>query len=1268
MTLDFYQICVEEQANNRWKNTVTVRPEFLYGRTKDLVCKGGDFYAFWDGETWVTELNSLIQHVDDELALASKEAKEKSEGKVINTKYFRRHSSNVMNEFQKYTGNSTQSNALFNGRIFFADEHTKREDYSTAKLPYSPVEGDAPAFRELLYTLYHDSEATKILWFMGALLTNNMYNIQKFMFLYGGKGTGKGTILKIFKKVFEGYWAPIDLAHLTGTSEFATSGIKEIPLLIDDDCDISKIHNDAHLLKLTGHEPLTVNNKYSKMYEVEFTGLLVAASNQRFKVRNIDSGITRRAVTVEPSGDKLKPVKYREIMKKIDFELPYIANMAIEMFNSLGPDYYEDYIDVAMMENTDHFYAFVKDNAKLLGDRVTLVRAAELYKAYLDDIGYDTKGYKLKCKQELMRYYKEFHNRKKIDGNSLYNVYIDLKWDVLFPEDVEVDYDEVETSLAMNSSESYFDHYAKDYQAQYTTKDGTPKKKWVDVTSVLSDIDTTKLHFVRLPLNHIVVDFDLKGPDGEKSLELNRKAASTFPKTYAEVSKSGNGLHLHYIWDGNPSELSSLYSEGIEVKVFTGASSLRRKFTLSNGYDEITHISAGLPLKKEVKKMLERVDDIVWTEKKLRTIITRNLRKEYHDHTRPSVDFIVKVLTEAKEAGVKYDVEDLREDIYIFAERSSNQAKYCMDAVRNLTYSTIEDDQEFIDTVQSRSTGVVPDEELYFYDVEVFPNVLIVCYKRFGDPTIHKMINPSPEEIEWLLRKPLVGYNNTRYDNHILYCAMLSNTNNTHIYQTSQRIVTGNGKAGLFGPAYELSYMDLYEVTTNKQSLKKWEIQLGLKHDEFEHPWDQPLDESLWDRAAEYCGNDVYATEEVFKAIKADYIARQILADMSGLSINTKTQRHAAKILFGEDKRPQDKFVYTDLSTIFPGYKYEFGKSEFMGEDPSEGGYVYSEPGVYQNVGVFDVASMHPTSAIELNYFGPYTKNYKDILDTRLHIKHMELDVVKTLLGGKLKKYVEMVENRDITAKDLSYALKIVVNIVYGMSSAKFDNPFRHPDNVDNIIAKRGALFMILAKHKIQELGYTVAHIKTDSIKVPNVDDKVTKFIFDLGEQYGYKFEMEHIYESMALVNKSTLIAKYQEDGETVWEAVGAQFAEPYVYKTLFTKEPLEAKDLFITKQVKSKMYLGDEFIGKVGLFYPSKTGYELLKEQERKGEIKLDAVTGTKGYLWRKASDFTDQYDIDMEYYTALCIEAIEDIKKVGNIDLLIDSVPQSFDVPILK
>ena len=193
---------------------------------------------------------------------------------------------------------------------------------------------------------------------------------------------------------------------------------------------------------------------------------------------------------------------------------------------------------------------------------------------------------------------------------------------------------------------------------------------------------------------------------------------------------------------------------------------------------------------------------------------------------------------------------------------------------------------------------------------------------------------------------------------------MLSNTNNAHIYQTSQRIVTGNGKAGLFGPAYELSYMDLYEVTTNKQSLKKWEIQLGLKHDEFEHPWDQPLDESLWDRAAEYCGNDVIATEEVFKAIKADYIARQILADMSGLSINTKTQRHAAKILFGDDKRPQDKFVYTDLSTIFPGYKYEFGKSEFMGEDPSEGGYVYSEPGVYQNVGVFDVASMHPSREI----------------------------------------------------------------------------------------------------------------------------------------------------------------------------------------------------------------------------------------------------------------------------------------------------------------
>ena len=50
--------------------------------------------------------------------------------------------------------------------------------------------------------------------------------------------------------------------------------------------------------------------------------------------------------------------------------------------------------------------------------------------------------------------------------------------------------------------------------------------------------------------------------------------------------------------------------------------------------------------------------------------------------------------------------------------------------------------------------------------------------------------------------------------------------------------------------------------------------------------------------------------------------------------------------------------------------------------------------------------------------------------------------------------------------------LKIVINIVYGLTSAKFPNPFRDNRNKDNIVAKRGALYMIDLKNDLQDKGY----------------------------------------------------------------------------------------------------------------------------------------------------------------------------------------------------
>ena len=144
---------------------------------------------------------------------------------------------------------------------------------------------------------------------------------------------------------------------------------------------------------------------------------------------------------------------------------------------------------------------------------------------------------------------------------------------------------------------------------------------------------------------------------------------------------------------------------------------------------------------------------------------------------------------------------------------------------------------------------------------------------------------------------------------------------------------------------------------------------------------------------------------------------------------------------------------------------------------------MYAEPGMYSNIALLDIASMHPSSIVAEELFGPeYTKRFNDILQARIAIKHKEFDKAKTMLNGALAKYL----TDESAAADLAQALKIAINSVYGLTSASFDHPFRDPRNKDNIVAKRGALFMVNLKHEVQKRGFTVAHIKTDSIKIPD--------------------------------------------------------------------------------------------------------------------------------------------------------------------------------------
>lgn len=1243
--MDFYQI--KERVA---KNGITeVYPDFKVGRSKDLMVRGKGFYAIWDQEKemWSTDEYDVQRLVDADLMNYRDKILERTNG-AVQVKLMSEFSSRSWALFRNFMQNISDNAHQLDEVLTFANTEVKKKDYVSRRLPYPLEPGPFDAYDELIGTLYEPEERAKIEWAIGAIVAGDAKDIQKFIVLYGEAGTGKSTILNIIQKLFHGYYTTFEAKALTSSSNsFSTEVFKSNPLVaIQHDGDLSKIEDNTKLNSIISHEEMTMNEKYKPSYMARVNCFLFMATNRPVKITDAKSGIIRRLIDVRPTGNKIPSKRYQMLMQQVEFELGGIASHCLEVYREMGKNYYASYRPLDMMLQTDVFFNYVESCYHLFKEQngVTLSQAYEMYKQYCDEALVDFKLPRHKFREELKNYFEYFSDMTRLEGKQIRSYYSGFLHEKFTSVSVKVK-EESPTTLVLDSTESLFDSVRASCLAQYASSNDVPGKKWDDVQTTLSELNTKETHYVKVPDNHIVIDFDLKDEKGEKSLEKNIEAASKWPPTYAEFSKSGKGVHLHYIYDGDPSKLSRVYDDNIEVKVFTGKSSLRRKLTLCNRIP-IATINSGLPLKGE--KMINY--EVVKSENALRNQIKRNLNKEVHASTKPSIDFIYKILEDAYTSGLVYDVTDLRQQVLVFATNSTHQADYCVKLVSKMRFKS------------EKEAVVKPSpykkSELIFYDVEVFPNLLIVVWKMEGKPPV-KMINPSAKDIEELMNFKLIGFNCRRYDNHILYGRYIG-YDNDQIFRLSQRLIHGSGNAG-FREAYNISYTDVYDFSSKKQSLKKFEIELGLHKQELGFKWDEPVPEDKWTFVADYCINDVIATEATFKAREQDFVARLILSELSGLTPNDTTQQHTAKIIFGDDPRPQDKFIYTDLSEMFPGYTFDLGKSQYKGEDPGEGGYVYAEPGMYSSVALLDVASMHPTSLIQMNMFGPYTYKFKEMLDARIAIKHKEFDKAKKMLNGILAKYLD----DESQAESLSYALKIIINIVYGLTSASFDNKFRDVRNKDNIVAKRGALFMIDLKNAVQEKGFTVAHIKTDSIKIPNATKEIIDFVVKFGKKYGYTFEHEATFSKLCLVNDAVYIAK-TEDGE--WTATGAQFAQPYVFKTLFTKEPITFQDLCETKAVSTALYLDlnealgeDEhvyhFIGKVGEFCPILPGHGgglLLREKEGS----YHAATGSKGYRWLEAEmvkELKKEDSIDRSYYAALVDDAVKTISKYGDFEQFI-------------
>lgn len=1280
---------------------IEIYPKLIIKHSKDLMIRGGDFYAIWLEERglWSTDEQDALQLIDRELDNYAEE--HKCDFDNYRVLHMWDAESGMIDLWHKYCQRQMRDSfTMLDEKLIFSNTEVRKEDYASKRLPYPLEQGSIKAWDELLSVLYAPTERMKIEWAIGAIVNGDSKKIQKFLVMYGAPGTGKSTVINVIQKLFAGYFAPFDAKVLGSSSNaFALEAFRSNPLIaIQHDGDLSRIEDNTRINSLVSHESMTVNEKFKSAYENRFKCFLILGTNSPVKITNAKSGIVRRLIDVEPTGNKVPAKKYEELVSQIDFELGAIAWYCRNVYEN-NKHAYDDYIPIRMLSASNDMYNFVEDSYYVFKkeDGVSLQVAWEMYKNFCTSTNVPYMSSRRVFKEELMNYFREYKERVNTDsGERIRSYYSGFKTEKFEKKSAfgTVEPEKQAYWINFKIQHSVLDDICKDCPAQYAKENGTPTDYWEKVRTKLSDLDTSRLHYVKVPENHIVIDFDIPGEDGKKSFERNLEAASKWPRTYAELSKSGAGIHLHYIYSGDASKLSRIYDEHIEVKVFTGKSSLRRKLSKCNDIP-VAPISSGLPMKGEKMVSTDRVQ----SEKALRILIMRNLNKEIHPYTKPSIDFIYKILEDAYNSDLTYDVDDMRNAILGFAASSSNQADACLKIVSKMHFKSKEPTET-----------VTCEAPIVFFDCEVFPNLLLVNWKFQSTPekentTVYRMINPSADDIAKLSQYRLIGFNNRKYDNHILYARMIGWSVEA-IYDLSQQII--NQHTGFFGEAYNFSYTDIYDFSAKKQSLKKFEIELGIHHQELGLPWDQPVPEEKWEEVARYCDNDVLATEAVFNARHADFIAREILADVAGMTVNDTTNSLTTRIIFGKEKNP--RLVYTDLATgesddlvevepdiltkntylnAFPGYEWVRGEdgrmhNMFRGTDLGLGGYVYAEPGMYWNVALLDVASLHPHSAVALNYFGEYTKNFNDLMDVRIYVKHKEYDKAKKLFNGKLAKYLDDPKQ----AKALSQALKIAINSVYGLTSATFENPFRNRKNANNIVALRGALFMRTLQDEVQQRGFTVAHIKTDSIKIPDATPEIIDFCTKFAEKYGYTFEHEATYEKMCLVNDAVYIARYldadqcqsqygytpEKNGEhsKEWTATGTQFQIPYVFKTLFSHEPIVFADLCQTKTVsKGAIYLDKNedlpegehnyiFVGRVGSFCPVKPGSGgalLVRESgvNDAGEKTYAAVTGTKGYRWLESEmvhELQMEDMVDRSYFDKMADDAADAIAKHGDFE----------------
>lgn len=524
------------------RGTIEIYPKFIIKKSKDLMIRGSDFYAVWMEERglWSTDEQDALQMIDRALDIYAEEHKQ-----VFNDSYRVLHmwdaESGMIDNWHKYCQRQMRDNYhTLDDTLIFANTPVKKESYASKRLPYLLEEGSISAYDELMATLYSPEERKKIEWAVGAIVNGDSRKIQKFLVLYGPPGSGKSTVLNIVQKLFDGYWSVFDSKVLGSSSNaFALEAFKSNPLIaIQHDGDLSRIEDNTRLNSLVSHETMLVNEKFRSQYSSQFKCFMFLGTNKPVKITDAKSGLIRRLIDVEPTGEKIPAKKYRDLVAKVDFELGGIAWHCKEVYEQ-NKHLYDDYIPTRMLGASNDFYNFMLDSFYIFKkeDGVSLKRAWAMYNTYNDEAKVAYPYSRRAFREELMNYFEEYKERAEtVNGERVRSYYSGFKAEKFKefldePVKTEEPTAEPETSwIEFKEQHSLFNDICKDCPAQYATDDGIPMRKWENVESKLAELDASRLHYVKVPENHIVIDFDIPGPDGKRASSATWKLPPNGPR------------------------------------------------------------------------------------------------------------------------------------------------------------------------------------------------------------------------------------------------------------------------------------------------------------------------------------------------------------------------------------------------------------------------------------------------------------------------------------------------------------------------------------------------------------------------------------------------------------------------------------------------------------------------------------------------------------------------------------------------------------------